>query len=856
MPRAAETIEQRVTRRFYARFKSECEKLSGFISGVAGKDQKQRIAAMLLIRLMFVRFVESKGLIESDKDYLRSKLLESRDTGRDLFYSRTLRPLFENKRPEKTAAASEAASVACYFRKLFSPQQSENLRGRKMRAQKIRIPDEAFESVFDLFDQYRWRLEDGPPAQENEITPGVMGRILELSINQKQTGAYYTSDDITEHIARNTIIPLLFDSLRGPLSNSLERDGPVWQLLQANPDRYIYAAVKNGGESAFANEHERFALAQQKRLQQLRERLSSGEVRDINEVVTCNLDIRRFAQDVIQTCLSPRALAAVWRALESVAILDPTCGSGAFLFAAMNILEPLYEACLDRMRFFLGAPERCDRESLLEFGKVFARTAAQATRTFILKTIISNNLFGVDIMREAVEICRLRLFLKLFARADARQTIKPLLETDFHIREGNALVGYVNGAHASRRSLDLRLARECGIDSRDKTATANWVASVKPFHWPVEFPEILKRGGFDAVIGNPPYVSAAEIRKQYAIKNYRTADCSDIYAWVLERGCDLLRKGGRSGQIVPLSLTFSRDFDSCRKLIFQSYGENWFSSFARIPAALFNFDVRVRNTIHIGHKAEKPQRQHTTRTHRWFESMRPQLFELIQYAPFTPALWENRIPKLNALALSQSFERCISESRSKLAASLVRGPTGYALHFKRSAYNWLSFCRRLPPCYNRHGESVPHTKTSTVYFADAQRRDLAFLLLNGKIMLAFWSIVGDDFDLTEWMFADLPLDLDRISHSEVARLLGMADELEDLMNENVVFKLNAGKRVGNYNLARCREVTNRSDLIFAELLGIEDAWPGIELFYAQMVLTGFDSVDKAATFNNRNGETT
>ncbi|HKP86795.1 MAG TPA: hypothetical protein VJZ26_11895 [Blastocatellia bacterium] len=813
MPRAAETIEQRVTRRFYARFNSECETFSDLIKGVTGKDRKQHLASLLLIRLMFVRFVQSKGLLEGDADYLRSKLDESRREGRDRFYSRTLRPLFASER----------------LGRLFPPQDGEGLRGEK-----IRIPDVAFERVFEFFDQYRWRLEEGPPSHEREITPDCMGRILELRINQKQMGAYYTSDDITEHIARNTIIPFLFDSIFN--------DDRVWLLLQANPDRYIYPAFKNG--AGLPNEHERERLARRKRLADMRAKLAGGELRDINDVVTCNLDIRRFAQDVIETCESPRALLSFWRALESVTILDPTCGSGAFLFAALNILEPLYESCLERMRFFLSEPDRCDEDCLSQFGEVFERVDKQSKRSFILKAIIRNNLFGVDIMQEAVEICRLRFFLKLLARLDDSREVESLFDIDFRLRAGNALVGYVNCADAeramSKRELDRRLARECGIDARDKRAMADWLASVKPFHWPVEFPEIIRRGGFDAVIGNPPYVSAAKIRKQYAIKDYRTANCPDMYAWALERACDLLRQGGRSGQVVPLSLTFSRDFDSCRSLIFQSYGENWFSSFARIPSALFNFDVRIRNTIHIGHKSEKPATQHTTRIHRWFEAARPHLFELIEHAPFAPALWRNRIPKLNTRALSESFERCIRGSRSKVRASLVRGATEYALHFKRSAYNWLSFCRSLPPCYDRYGKSVPHTKASTVYFADARQRDLAFLLLNGKIMLAFWSIVGDDFDLTEWMFSDFPLDLDRVPDAVVSRLSGLADELENLMNENVVFKLNAGKRVGNCNLAKCREVTDRSDRVFAEHLGIEDAWPDIELLYAQIVLTGFD----------------
>jgi hypothetical protein len=114
---------------------------------------------------------------------------------------------------------------------------------------------------------------------------------------------------------------------------------------------------------------------------------------------------------------------------------------------------------------------------------------------------------------------------------------------------------------------------------------------------------------------------------------------------------------------------------------------------------------------------------------------------------------------------------------------------------------------------------------------------LAFLLLNGKLMLAFWAIVGDDFDVTRWMFADFPIDLAAIPHSTAARLLAIVEGLEAAMDVNLSFKQNAGKRVGNYNLARCRAVTDRSDQIFVAHLGLEDAWPEIELLYDQIVKT-------------------
>ncbi len=165
-----------------------------------------------------------------------------------------------------------------------------------------------------------------------------------------------------------------------------------------------------------------------------------------NDLVTLNLNIQQFAQDVLQFSEGPELLRAIWKAIEKVSVLDPTCGSGAFLFAALNILKPLYEACLIRMQGFIEDMESAGPHHPAKFND-FKQILEESKRHpkqdyFILKAIIVNNLYGVDIMEEAVEICKLRLFLKLVAQVESQDRIEPLPDIDFNIRAGNTLVGY------------------------------------------------------------------------------------------------------------------------------------------------------------------------------------------------------------------------------------------------------------------------------------------------------------------------------------------------------------------------------------------------------------------------------
>src|ERR1044072_7306283 len=101
-------------------------------------------------------------------------------------------------------------------------------------------------------------------------------------------GAYYTKDDITEYIAKNTILPALFDTVEREREADLCGERPVWRLLQADPDRYIYPAVKKGARLPTETSCER--RARRRRSEELRAKLSGGDIGRIDEILTFNLD--------------------------------------------------------------------------------------------------------------------------------------------------------------------------------------------------------------------------------------------------------------------------------------------------------------------------------------------------------------------------------------------------------------------------------------------------------------------------------------------------------------------------------------------------------------------------------------
>ena len=468
---------ERVTKRFYERFQAEHDVFLRFIQGIPDAELQRWYASVMLNRLMFIYFIQKKGFLGGDQNYLRNKLTESRLRGRDRFYQEFICPLFfegfAKKAEDRSPVINRLLGQVPYLDGGIFLKHDIEIR-QEQEGRETRIPDTAFDKIFAFFDAYHWHLDERPVRADNEINPDVLGYIFEKYINQKQMGAYYTKEDITEYISKNTIIPFLFDAAEKKCAIAFKEDSALWRLLRDDPDRYIYDAMRKGvdlelpeeisagindlgkredwnkpaaGEFALPTETWREHVARRQRCREVRAKLAAGEIHSINDLITHNLDLRQFAQDVIENCEGPELLRAFYHAIEKVTVLDPTCGSGAFLFAALNVLEPLYDACLDRMAVFVEELEHSGvkhhPQQFSDFKQILARVQEHPNhRYFILKSTIINNLYGVDLMHEAVEICKLRLFLKLVAQVDSAEKIEPLPDIDFNIRAGNTLVGF------------------------------------------------------------------------------------------------------------------------------------------------------------------------------------------------------------------------------------------------------------------------------------------------------------------------------------------------------------------------------------------------------------------------------
>jgi len=200
--RAAFNVE-RATKKFYDRFKKERDAFEKFLKGIPDKDLARWYVSVMLNRLMFIYFIQKKGFLNGNPDYLRYNL--QRQDWQDGFYREFLCPLFFQGFAQATLPPQVRqllGQVPYLIGGIFERHQVEQLHG-----QAIHLPDAAFKRLVDFFDEYHWHLDERPLHDDREINPDVLGYIFEKYINQKQMGAYYTKEDITGYICRNTILP-------------------------------------------------------------------------------------------------------------------------------------------------------------------------------------------------------------------------------------------------------------------------------------------------------------------------------------------------------------------------------------------------------------------------------------------------------------------------------------------------------------------------------------------------------------------------------------------------------------------------------------------------------------------------
>lgn len=526
-------------------------------------------------RIVFLYFLQSKGWLAGNLHYMHDLFYDASDEVKGNFLDKVLEPMFFgllNTRSEDRSSAPLVNGVGVKY--IPNADEIPYLNGGLFQQEKIDevdsvFPAGMFQSLFDFFDSYNFTIDENDPNDaEVGVDPEMLGKIFEnLLEDNKDKGAFYTPKEIVRYMCQESLT----------------------------------AYLQTGIEDAEVKEH-------------------------IANFVKTN-DVEELGGASSELAMS------IDRKLIDVKICDPAIGSGAF---PMGLLRELY-ACRKSIEIF-----------------------EEDNAADIKRHIIQNNIYGVDIEKGAVDIARLRFWLALII--DEKEPM-PLPNLDFKIMQGNSLLESYKGVDLDVTSKKLKTGKDTkktrgvlslGFEETDVQKTIQDLVKsyfsitdhtlraqrrqqidkyVKDyikvcaegnhevqdavdeleipndqfFLWHTYFADVFEKGGFDIVIGNPPYgVSIKDDYRKAVVASWGNVPDYEIYYYFIVLAAPLLKEKGIMSYIIPNTFLFNTFAKYFREMLVEKWNVLEILDCTKFP--IFESAV-VRNAINLFQKDSEGSKQ-------------------------------------------------------------------------------------------------------------------------------------------------------------------------------------------------------------------------------------------------------
>ena len=526
-------------------------------------------------RIVFLYFLQSKGWLAGNLHYMHDLFYDASDEVKGDFLDKVLEPMFFgllNTKPEDRSSAPLVNGVGVKY--IPNADEIPYLNGGLFQQEKIDevdscFPAGMFQSLFDFFDSYNFTIDENDPNDaEVGVDPEMLGKIFEnLLEDNKDKGAFYTPKEIVRYMCQESLT----------------------------------AYLQTGIDDAEVKEH-------------------------IANFVKTN-DVEELGGASSELAMS------IDQKLIDVKICDPAIGSGAF---PMGLLRELY-ACRKSIEIF-----------------------EEDNAADIKRHIIQNNIYGVDIEKGAVDIARLRFWLALII--DEKEPM-PLPNLDFKIMQGNSLLESYKGVDLDVTSKKLKTGKDTkktrgvlllGFEETDVQKTIQDLVKsyfsitdhtlraqrrqqidkyVKDyikvcaegnhevqdavdkleipndqfFLWHTYFADVFEKGGFDIVIGNPPYgVSIKDDYRKAVVTSWGNVPDYEIYYYFIVLAAPLLKEKGIMSYIIPNTFLFNTFAKHFREMLVEKWNVLEILDCTKFP--IFESAV-VRNAINLFQKDSEGSKQ-------------------------------------------------------------------------------------------------------------------------------------------------------------------------------------------------------------------------------------------------------
>lgn len=638
--------------------------------------------------------------------------------------------------------------------------------------------------------------------KNNLVQPGEI-YLSQDAMERKETGAYYTPEDVVNYIVKNTV-------------------GKKLEELKTELDEKLY---------------------------EIRDELSYEPIKARREQLQREIDA--ITVDFIK------------EKILSISIVDSAMGSGHFLVNAAYqisnyIVEILENNCwengeinADVMYWRRKVVENCiygiDINKLSVLLARLSLWLISATNDKALSFIDHHLKCGNSIVGTTTNMVRyINKDIPLY-NMTKDQYMRPILKKYAHIKEiGSDTKAHVAMQHEAyeeinaelavvKRKLDYYLASMYagGITDDAEFREVMYAGDIsffdadkfsglfayadknKFFHWELEFPEVFMQDGFDVAIGNPPYVDVQE--EAYKALMLKTIKSTNLYAYMIENTTNRTKIGGYLGYIIPLSGFYTPRMKCFYDLLTHEC-ELYISNYGVRPSKIFK-NAEQRTSIFFGKKGNPKTIVHTTSYNRWHTNERKHLFRDMKYAEQLLNDHYAVIPKIGDEIEIKILEKIYSQT--KRIENYEERTSGNTVYFHGAARYWLKALDFVPMFYNEIKGVSRSSEWKEISLSKDVKREVIICLINSSMFFWYWILMSDERHFSKKDITSFPYDNDLFKDRQ-DDFVQLENELIESYNLHSVEKsINTVRGVTKYQEfypKKSKDILDKIDILIGEIL--------------------------------------